>query len=63
MSKTIQEKIQELEEQGWTYERDYVTGKHILSEVLIKRWVDDDNGSYKTLVKYIEKGKIKDYSK
>ena len=61
--RTIQEKIQELESQGWIYQSNYNTGMHILAEALVKEWETDHNGGFKTLIKSIEKGKIIDYLK
>lgn len=55
-------KIQQLEADGWEYERNYLTGKHSLEEVWIKR-TEDEFGRPKTLLKYIEDGKLKDYWK
>ena len=61
--RNVQTKVEELEKQGWSYETNYNTGKCLLSEVLVKRWEDNEMGGWKTLIKYIENGKIKDYAK
>lgn len=60
---SIREKIEKLEKQGWSYEKNYNTGSHSLSEALVKRFTENNKGGFKTLIKSIENGRITNYSK
>jgi hypothetical protein len=57
----IKMKIEKLEKEGFVYETDYNTGKHILKQALVKRIIVED-GPDIVEIKSIENGKIVNYN-
>ena len=59
--KSIKNKIEELENDGWIYETDYNTGNHLLKQCLTKEV--EEFGKHYNKIKEIHDGKITDYRK
>ena len=58
---SILKRIEKLESEGYTYERNYNAGNHILEQALVKTWYNELLDCTITEVKSIEGNKITTY--